>query len=165
MCVLDSWLSCARLRAGAMADKPDVSEVTTFDKSKLKKTDTQEKNTLPSKESELMHETQWVQEKGDNWLHETLSFAFYMVEMHVMILFPVCCVAIQQEKQGQWVGCVFLPCVVCRDTVRPIYHRECSMWSAHLVWLYMYGAVVSLVSIHIYFILCGQSWLNTNKSI
>jgi hypothetical protein len=34
-----------------MADKPDVSEVTTFDKSKLKKTDTQEKNPLPTKET------------------------------------------------------------------------------------------------------------------
>ena len=36
----------------AMADKPDVSAVTTFDKTKLKKTDTQEKNPLPTKESE-----------------------------------------------------------------------------------------------------------------
>ena len=37
-----------------MADKPDVSEVTSFDKTKLKKTDTQEKNTLPTKESEFI---------------------------------------------------------------------------------------------------------------
>ncbi|XP_076603799.1 thymosin beta-4 [Chaetodon auriga] len=34
-----------------MSDKPDVGEVTTFDKSKLKKTETQEKNTLPTKET------------------------------------------------------------------------------------------------------------------
>jgi hypothetical protein len=34
-----------------MGDKPDVSEVTSFDKSKLKKTDTEEKNTLPTKET------------------------------------------------------------------------------------------------------------------
>ncbi|XP_040913373.1 thymosin beta-4 [Toxotes jaculatrix] len=34
-----------------MADKPDITEVTTFDKSKLKKTETQEKNTLPTKET------------------------------------------------------------------------------------------------------------------
>ncbi|KAM9804746.1 thymosin beta-4 [Neosynchiropus ocellatus] len=34
-----------------MSDKPDVSEVTSFDKTKLKKTDTQEKNTLPTKET------------------------------------------------------------------------------------------------------------------
>uniref|UniRef100_A0A4W6FEJ5 Thymosin beta n=1 Tax=Lates calcarifer TaxID=8187 RepID=A0A4W6FEJ5_LATCA len=34
-----------------MSDKPDVTEVTTFDKTKLKKTETQEKNTLPTKES------------------------------------------------------------------------------------------------------------------
>uniref|UniRef100_A0A8C5GBC8 Uncharacterized protein n=1 Tax=Gouania willdenowi TaxID=441366 RepID=A0A8C5GBC8_GOUWI len=33
-----------------MADKPNFSEVTTFDKTKLKKADTQEKNTLPTKE-------------------------------------------------------------------------------------------------------------------
>lgn len=34
-----------------MADKPDVSEVTSFDKSKLKHTTPEEKNTLPTKES------------------------------------------------------------------------------------------------------------------
>lgn len=34
-----------------MADKPDLEEVTKFDKSKLKKTETQEKNPLPTKES------------------------------------------------------------------------------------------------------------------
>lgn len=36
-----------------MSDKPDISEVTKFDKSKLKKAETQEKNPLPTKESEL----------------------------------------------------------------------------------------------------------------
>jgi len=34
-----------------MADKPDVTGVTTFDKSKLKKTETKELNPLPTKES------------------------------------------------------------------------------------------------------------------
>jgi len=34
-----------------MSDKPDVSEVASFDKSKLKKTETAEKNTLPTKET------------------------------------------------------------------------------------------------------------------
>ena len=34
-----------------MSDKPDLGEVGKFDKTKLKKTDTQEKNTLPTKES------------------------------------------------------------------------------------------------------------------
>ncbi|KAI2600380.1 thymosin beta 15B [Homo sapiens] len=33
-----------------MSDKPDLSEVEKFDRSKLKKTNTEEKNTLPSKE-------------------------------------------------------------------------------------------------------------------
>ncbi len=34
-----------------MGDKPDVSAVETFDKSKLKHAETKEKNTLPTKES------------------------------------------------------------------------------------------------------------------
>ena len=37
-----------------MSDKPDVSEVTTFDKTKLKHAETAEKNPLPTKESELL---------------------------------------------------------------------------------------------------------------
>lgn len=36
-----------------MADKPDISEISQFDKSKLKKTETQEKNPLPTKESRV----------------------------------------------------------------------------------------------------------------
>ncbi|XP_056137062.1 thymosin beta-b-like [Lampris incognitus] len=35
-----------------MADKPDVSEISQFDKSKPKKTETLENNTLPTKEIE-----------------------------------------------------------------------------------------------------------------
>lgn len=38
-----------------MSDKPDVSEVNTFDKTKLKHAETQEKNTLPTKESKPVH--------------------------------------------------------------------------------------------------------------
>ncbi|XP_075691708.1 thymosin beta-15A-like isoform X1 [Rhinoderma darwinii] len=34
-----------------MADKPDLSEVEKFDHRKLRKTSTEEKNTLPSKET------------------------------------------------------------------------------------------------------------------
>uniref|UniRef100_A0A5F8GH44 Thymosin beta n=6 Tax=Amniota TaxID=32524 RepID=A0A5F8GH44_MONDO len=34
-----------------MSDKPDMAEIQKFDKSKLKKTETQEKNPLPSKET------------------------------------------------------------------------------------------------------------------
>ncbi|CAD7674108.1 unnamed protein product [Nyctereutes procyonoides] len=33
-----------------MSDKPDMAQIEKFDKSKLKKTETQEKNPLPSKE-------------------------------------------------------------------------------------------------------------------
>lgn len=43
---------CGGGLAGKMCDKPDLSEVEKFDKKKLKKTNTEEKNTLPSKESE-----------------------------------------------------------------------------------------------------------------
>ena len=34
-----------------MADKPDMGEINSFDKAKLKKTETQEKKTLPTKET------------------------------------------------------------------------------------------------------------------
>ncbi|XP_059825101.1 thymosin beta-10 [Hemitrygon akajei] len=34
-----------------MAEKPDFREVASFDKSKLRKTDTEVKNTLPTKET------------------------------------------------------------------------------------------------------------------
>ncbi|XP_063309346.1 thymosin beta-10 [Pelobates fuscus] len=34
-----------------MADKPDLGEIDKFDKSKLRKTETKEKNTLPTKET------------------------------------------------------------------------------------------------------------------
>ncbi|XP_063491282.1 thymosin beta-15A isoform X2 [Symphalangus syndactylus] len=37
-----------------MSDKPDLSEVEKFDRSKLKKTNAEEKNTLPSKEMLLL---------------------------------------------------------------------------------------------------------------
>uniref|UniRef100_A0A673L9M4 Thymosin beta 1 n=1 Tax=Sinocyclocheilus rhinocerous TaxID=307959 RepID=A0A673L9M4_9TELE len=39
-----------------MSDKPDLTEIARFDKTKLKKTETKEKNPLPTKESEcLLH--------------------------------------------------------------------------------------------------------------
>uniref|UniRef100_A0A452SRN5 Thymosin beta-4 n=1 Tax=Ursus americanus TaxID=9643 RepID=A0A452SRN5_URSAM len=41
---------CAASSA-TMSDKPDMAEIEKFDKSKLKKTETQEKNPLPSKET------------------------------------------------------------------------------------------------------------------
>ncbi|KAF5920529.1 hypothetical protein HPG69_000830 [Diceros bicornis minor] len=43
-----------------MSDKPDLSEVEKFDRSKLKKTNTEEKNTLPSKET-IQQEKKCVQ--------------------------------------------------------------------------------------------------------
>ena len=50
--VINSLPSYLILRLSAtMSDKPIITEVTSFDKTKLKKTETQEKNPLPSKES------------------------------------------------------------------------------------------------------------------
>lgn len=37
-----------------MSDKPDFAEIETFDKTKLKKTETREKNPLPTKESKCL---------------------------------------------------------------------------------------------------------------
>lgn len=37
-----------------MGDKPDMAEVSTFEKSKLKHVETDEKNTLPTKEGKLI---------------------------------------------------------------------------------------------------------------
>uniref|UniRef100_A0A3Q3JME6 Thymosin beta n=1 Tax=Monopterus albus TaxID=43700 RepID=A0A3Q3JME6_MONAL len=39
------------LVSAKMSDKPDVKEVISFDKTKLKKIETQEKNPLPTKET------------------------------------------------------------------------------------------------------------------
>lgn len=39
------------LSGSIMSDKPDFAEIETFDKTKLKKTETREKNPLPTKES------------------------------------------------------------------------------------------------------------------
>ncbi|XP_032745889.1 LOW QUALITY PROTEIN: thymosin beta-4 [Rattus rattus] len=39
------------LLPSTMSDKPDMAEIEKFDKSKLKKTETQEKNPLPSKKT------------------------------------------------------------------------------------------------------------------
>ncbi|XP_042303152.1 uncharacterized protein LOC121920178 isoform X2 [Sceloporus undulatus] len=38
-------------RGSIMSDKPDFAEIETFDKTKLKKTETREKNPLPTKET------------------------------------------------------------------------------------------------------------------
>lgn len=57
-------LSELRRLAGKMCDKPDLSEVEKFDKKKLKKTNTEEKNTLPSKESECGEWQGWA---GGGW--------------------------------------------------------------------------------------------------
>ncbi|XP_004828468.1 LOW QUALITY PROTEIN: thymosin beta-15A [Mustela nigripes] len=43
-----------------MSDKPDLSEVKKFDRSKLKKTNTEEKNTLPLQET-IQQEKECVQ--------------------------------------------------------------------------------------------------------
>jgi len=43
-----------------MSDKPDISEVSTFDKTKLKKVETTEKNPLPTKETIEQEKSGWA---------------------------------------------------------------------------------------------------------
>lgn len=54
-----------------MADKPNLEEVTSFDKTKLKKTETQEKNPLPSQE------TIEQEKKASSWTRK-LHHALYI---------------------------------------------------------------------------------------
>lgn len=51
-----AWQSAhlLQIRPQKMADKPNLKEIDSFDKSKLKKTETNEKNTLPTKESKSL---------------------------------------------------------------------------------------------------------------
>ncbi|KAK7803207.1 hypothetical protein U0070_003632 [Myodes glareolus] len=49
-----------------MSDKPDMAEIEKFDKSKLKKTETQEKNPLPSKET-IEQEKQAGESPKEGW--------------------------------------------------------------------------------------------------
>lgn len=42
-----------------MGDKPDMAAIGAFDKSKLKKVETQEKNPLPTKETIEQEKTAW----------------------------------------------------------------------------------------------------------
>lgn len=52
MCpVLSYFLLSFSSFTGKMSDKPDMTEISRFDKTKLKKTETKEKNPLPTKES------------------------------------------------------------------------------------------------------------------
>uniref|UniRef100_A0A673T3J2 Thymosin beta-10 n=1 Tax=Suricata suricatta TaxID=37032 RepID=A0A673T3J2_SURSU len=61
-----------------MADKPDMGEIASFDKAKLKKMETQEKNTLPTKEttehSVPTPPAYWVSE-GTPPPHQTAKFS------------------------------------------------------------------------------------------
>lgn len=60
-----------------MSDKPDVSEVEKFDKSKLKKTETQEKNVLPTKESKSCWMCGWLESKKKNHRIAEINSSFY----------------------------------------------------------------------------------------
>nr|CAI9689417.1 unnamed protein product [Rangifer tarandus platyrhynchus] len=44
-------LAARSVPSATMSDKPDMAEIEKFDKSKVKNTETQEKNPLPSKET------------------------------------------------------------------------------------------------------------------
>ncbi|XP_047572454.1 thymosin beta-15A [Lutra lutra] len=62
-----------------MSDKSDLSEVKKFDRSKLKKTNTEEKNTLPSQET-IQQEKECVQrhKMGISFLHQISTLLKYL---------------------------------------------------------------------------------------
>jgi len=72
-----------------MSDKPDLSEVENFSKDKLKKTETKEKNPLPTKE-ELAQEKK---EKPKKWhigrhdLHLPASFRLRLIFSCILMFF------------------------------------------------------------------------------
>uniref|UniRef100_A0AAY5KE82 Thymosin beta n=3 Tax=Protacanthopterygii TaxID=41705 RepID=A0AAY5KE82_ESOLU len=47
----DREQACCHDKLATMSDKPDLTEIACFDKTKLKKTETKEKNPLPTKET------------------------------------------------------------------------------------------------------------------
>uniref|UniRef100_A0A8C0I296 Thymosin beta-4 n=4 Tax=Cetacea TaxID=9721 RepID=A0A8C0I296_BALMU len=49
--IMFSEISQRKTNTVSMSDKPDMAEIEKFDKSKLKKTETREKNPLPSQET------------------------------------------------------------------------------------------------------------------
>ncbi len=84
------------LLTAIMSDKPDLTEIAKFDKTKLKKTETKEKNPLPTKESEcLLHysircvQSVWVWCRS---LFSPHSFLFSAV-LHLPSLFIYCFVS------------------------------------------------------------------------
>lgn len=54
------WVLFFSFFTAKMSDKPDMTEIARFDKTKLKKTETKEKNPLPTKESECPSSLQYV---------------------------------------------------------------------------------------------------------
>lgn len=63
--------------SATMSDKPNLDEVTSFDKSKLKKTETQEKNPLPSKESKEVISSFFFFLNCRNGITEGLAWLFW----------------------------------------------------------------------------------------
>lgn len=96
-----------------MSDKPDVKEVESFDKSKLKKVETQEKNPLPTKESmyslslSLSHESSLLNEilEADiNWLIKT--YRYFDVFKHTLLVLLVRMPSnLKRETAAQTIKC------------------------------------------------------------
>uniref|UniRef100_A0A0L8GDP2 Thymosin beta n=1 Tax=Octopus bimaculoides TaxID=37653 RepID=A0A0L8GDP2_OCTBM len=66
-----------------MDGKPDLNEIATFDKSHLKKAETQEKNTLPTKE------TSSVSESADQQSRITDSFRLTVIKSQLFLFLIV----------------------------------------------------------------------------
>lgn len=91
----------------SMSDRPDVTEVESFDKTKLKKTHTEEKNTLPTKESRC----------GSVWNH--------FISLNINSLGSFLLAAIEQEKSA------WGPVVLCAvHSTRPLFYFSFLLWKA-----------------------------------
>ena len=81
-----------------MSDKPDMTEIARFDKTKLKKTETKEKNPLPTKESEsplCVYACFWTMMKP--WSPATISLS--ITTHHFQCCQKTTCSASREEKK------------------------------------------------------------------
>lgn len=68
-----------------MPDKPDMAEVESFDKNKLKKTETKEKNPLPTKEE--MEKERKEMEAEKKWKTPFFGAAFALLTIDILLKF------------------------------------------------------------------------------
>lgn len=93
-----------------MSDKPDVKEVESFDKSKLKKVETQEKNPLPTQESmylSLSHESLLFEWDFGSWYQSTYQnlSVFWCFQTYSLGLVGADAEQFKRETAAQTIKC------------------------------------------------------------